>query len=101
MKVPERVKIGIHCYDVEVLENIRGDFSPTISNDLGGISYDGLKIRISAQYPHEIQIEAFLHEVAHGILSEMEEEKLRRDEKFVSLLGKQLYVFLTENDFFK
>ena len=101
MKIPKKVKIGIREFDVELVDGINNSGTPHISSDLGELSHDALKIRISNRFSEFIQIETFLHEICHAILSEIEEDKLSENEKLVSLLAKQLYILLTENDFFK
>ena len=101
MIIPEKVKIGIHEFEVELTEGIKGDSTNKITNKMGECFFDELILKVSKQYPPAKQHETFLHEIVHATLYEMEEDKLAGNEKFVSLLAKHLYILLTENDFFK
>jgi hypothetical protein len=92
MLIPENIKIGEHYYCIKKCKLI--DW--TNRNVTGKINYSDkkMKIRISEK-DNRITEETFFHEIAHGILKELEYNhpgitKFRNDEMFVQELGLNL-----------
>ena len=96
MKIPKQIVIGVTTYEIKECDKIPG---PGNDSALAFIEYDKGIIWISRGNQNEqIRQLSFLHEIVHGMLAEISEEKLRKDERFVDLLARQLYVLLEKND---
>lgn len=88
MKIPNRIKIGEHFYDIKKVRLI--GWNDTI---VGQIHYGNkrIKIRMSNKDMRDNE-DTFFHEVAHGLLKELEFNnpsivKFRNDECFVQEMG--------------
>ena len=82
MKIPNKIRIGGQDIVIEMPEHLP-------DNKLGDICVVGGKIRIAKKFSDNEQsetsmINTFIHEVVHGVLDIMGENKLSSDEKFVS-----------------
>lgn len=95
MKIPSKVKIGVMEYEIRECEKIPG---PGNDSDLACVEYDkGIIWIAKANQNDQVKQLSFLHEVIHAMLAEIGEEKLRKDERFMDLMARQLYVFLNDN----
>ncbi len=63
----------------------------------GRIDYDDEIIEISIKYNQNQQNQTFLHELIHGILDKLDMHELRKDEKVVNQLSKELYKVILDN----
>ena len=85
MKIPNKVKIGAHSYKVVVKE---------LEGKLGELNREkGLLVLEKRVIPSERYV-AFIHEVLHGINTELEHET-------VDALAQQLTSFLLDNKLLK
>ena len=75
--VPHRV---IECKD---------DFDADIH--FGLIDYKACEIKINGDLVPEMQDSTLVHEMMHGILMHLGYEELAQDEKFVRVLGNEIY----------
>jgi len=86
MTIPKKVKIGESEYSVKRTRFVGG------KNWSGFINYHDRKIKIKPGYSEREEEDVFFHEIAHGILKEMEFNhpqinKFRGDEQFIQELG--------------
>lgn len=92
MKIPERIKIGEHYYDVRKVLIVDWK-NRSVSGD---INYGTKLMRLKTfKKDDRINQDIFFHEIAHGILKELEFNhpqisKFRNDEDFVQELGLTL-----------
>lgn len=92
MKIPKKIKIGEHFYDVNRVRIV--DWRN--SNVTGQINYATKKMKLkNCKKDKRITQDTFFHEVTHGILKELEFNypkilKFRNDEKFVQEFGLTL-----------
>jgi hypothetical protein len=105
-KIPKRFSLLGHEYSVEIVKDLYenhdcyGDADPelkrirlqstgtVIRNIKGTKKTPDLKVEVTITT--EDQVETFFHEIIHIVLYSIGEEKLYRDERFVSLLGRCL-----------
>ena len=92
MKIPSKVKIGAHWFDVEILHERDGYFKQ------GTVSSWWNKIFIQADLAQSKKESNLFHEVIHEISSQME---LEFSEKEVGTLAECVYQFLVDNGFLK
>ena len=95
MKIPKKLKIGGHVYDILIIE---GDKSLH-----GNSSYSDLKIKVSKDFPKSQQEETFFHEMLHMIRIHLaiENPEKAAEEKIVSAMGGTLYQVLNDNNLLK
>lgn len=92
MKIPKKLKIGEHYYDVKKVRIV--DWKD--SSIAGQISYGDKKMRLKVfEKDHRVTEDTFFHEIAHGLLKELEFNhpkisKFRNDEVFVQEMGLTL-----------
>lgn len=89
MKIPEKVKIGKYDYNIKKVRIIDWKNIGVV----GQINYSNKLIKLKmCKKDHRMNEDVFFHEVAHGILKELEfnhpkMSKFRNDEDFVQELG--------------
>ena len=91
MKIPKWVIIGETTYRVKIKRFV--DFFN--SNIQGNINYSNDVLKIKKGSDNRIMEDVFFHEIAHGILKDMEFNypqitKFRNDEQFTQELGLNL-----------
>ena len=94
MKIPSKIRIGGQDIVIEMPEHLS-------DNKLGDICVAGGKIRIAKKFSDNEQSETsmtntFMHEVVHGVLDTMGENKLSSDERFVSTFASLLVDVIEE-----
>ena len=94
MKIPSKIRIGGQDIVIEMPEHLP-------DNKLGDICVAGGKIRIAKKFSDDEQSETsmtntFVHEVVHGVLVTMGENKLSSDEKFVTTFASLLVDVIEE-----
>ena len=91
MKIPKKLTIGESCYNIKQVRRI--DWSSTV---VGQINYHTKKIKIRMNKKDDkLNEETFFHEIAHGILKELEFNtpkitRFRQDESFIHEMGLML-----------
>jgi len=91
VKIPKKVRIGNHYYNIKKVRVV--DWK---NKDVAGdINYGIKRVRLKKFKDERMNQEIFFHEVAHGILKELEFNypqiiKFRNDEIFVQELGLTL-----------
>lgn len=88
-----KIKIGSSTYDIIDNEDLL-----RTRDYMGEIYYHEKTIELQTGYPKETRQQTLIHEIVHGILKEMEEHELNRNEQFVELLSKQLFMLINENN---
>lgn len=89
MKIPEKIKIGEHDYDIKKVPIV--DWKN--SNIIGQINYGKKEIKLKMFKTDErVDQDTFFHEIAHGILKELEFNhpqitKFRNEELFAQEMG--------------
>lgn len=63
----------------------------------GSFDADNKVITIDPEQAEETREQTLWHEVIHGILYEMEEKEIYKDEEFVNMLAKMVHRFLKDN----
>ena len=92
MNIPKKIKIGEHLYDIKKVRVV--DWNNSAVG--GSINYLTKKMILKKGSSDKKIIETtFFHEVAHGLLKELEynhpkASKFRCDEEFVAELGLEL-----------
>ncbi len=94
MRIPKKIKIGAHKYDVYF------DIDPTNDDDdcYGNTSFKKLKIGINPSYAVSQQEETFFHEVMHVIYNQLGYDKEDNHEQKIQSIAHHLYLFLKENN---
>lgn len=93
MKIPKKVKIGAHIYEVV----FRDDMDDA---NLGVCRPAKLKIFVDSTLPQSQKEETFLHEVLHAIFHQVglsQPRDIDGEEKQVQSIAHSLYQFLKEN----
>lgn len=96
MKIPEKVKIGPHWFDVDIVEvvdvtmGLRGKID-TLSNS----------IRLMRDQAQSKQEETLFHEVLHEIAASLGIHDAILDEESITRLAYGFYQFLVDNDLLK
>lgn len=97
MKIPNKIKIGAHIYDIVFRDDLDDE-------DFGTSRQKKLKIFINQEIPQTLQEETLFHEVIHNIylqnglsigINETEEEKQ------VQIISHGIYQFLKDNNLLK
>ena len=89
--IPRRIRVGNKAYSVEVIEAL-------LDKRLAGeINYHERLIQVGMRNGRTGRLfnpvfvhETFWHELVHAILDDMDEDKLNRDEKFVTAFAARL-----------
>ena len=94
MEIPGKIRIGGQDIDVCIVERIEGE-------KLGQICVAEGKMLIADNFSTSKQSESskvntFIHEVVHGVLNTMGENKLSSDEKFVTTFASLLVDVIEE-----
>ena len=94
MKIPNKIRIGGQDIVIEMPEYLP-------DNKLGDICVAKGKLRIAKKFSDNEQSETsitntFIHEVVHGVLNTMGENKLSSDEKFVTTFASLLVDVIEE-----
>ncbi|MEK6882319.1 MAG: hypothetical protein AABY22_22055 [Nanoarchaeota archaeon] len=94
MKIPDKVKVGAHEYDIKF------ELDPSNDNDscFGCISYKKLLIGIDPNYKQSQQEETFFHEVLHAIYHQL---GLEDTEKSIQSIAHSFYEVLKDNNLLK
>ena len=89
---PDKLKIGAHTYDVEMVSAYVGD-------DCGRVDNEKLKIVVREGMPYSSQWETLIHEVVHAyrMLAGVNLPNEEEEEKIVQAEGHLLYMFLKDN----
>jgi hypothetical protein len=91
MKIPSKISIGEITYRIKIRR-----FVNFFNSDIhGSINYGDAIIKLKQQSSDRTTEDIFFHELAHGILKEIEYNypqivKFRNDEKFVQEMGLTL-----------
>lgn len=88
-KIPKQLYLGAQKITVKKVKQITGE-----GNDFVGFTFYPqcrIEIKDDDECSDEYKEYVFFHELTHHILNQMQEEKLRQDEKFVSRFGILLH----------
>ena len=85
MKIPNKLKIGCHTFEVLFEREKKGGLSFDSS---GKCSYYSNTISINDGYPETQQAETFIHEIIHAINNEMSET----DVQFLAFSLAQVFI---------
>ena len=94
MKIPNKIRIGGQDINISIKEHL-------VDEKLGTICLASGELNIAEKF-HEYnqsessQVNTFIHEVVHGVLNTMGENKLSSDEKFVSTFASLLVDVIEE-----
>lgn len=93
MKIPESFELIGKTYKVMMVDDLTYSSGDRM---VGQIQYDPATIRIQTNNSALARSEdsvliTYWHEVVHAVLSDMGEEKLSKDEKFVDLFASMLH----------
>ena len=94
MKIPNKIRIGGQDINIIIKDHL-------INEKLGTICLASGELEISEKFYDSKQSESskvntFIHEVVHGVLNTMGENKLSIDEKFVSTFASLLVDVIEE-----
>ena len=94
MKIPSKIRIGGQDINISIKEHLVGEKLGTMCLASGELEiaekfYDSKQSESS-------KINTFIHEVVHGVLDTMGENKLSRDEKFVNTFASLLVDVIEE-----
>lgn len=96
MKIPQKVKILGITYDVQEVEVVDKNESLW-----GKIDYQEQVIKIDSELKNERKAQVLLHEILHGVLSELGFYEINNNEEAVQGLSTALYCTLVDcQDFF-
>ena len=93
MKIPSKIRIGGQDINIIIKDHLDGK--------LGTICLASGELNIAEKF-HEYnqsessQVNTFIHEVVHGVLNTMGENKLSSDEKFVTTFASLLVDVIEE-----
>ncbi len=95
MKIPKKLKIGGHVYDILWMPNNRKQCGETETADL--------KIRISPEFPQSQQEETIIHEILHAVRVQLSlnDSDTDKEERMVNALAGALYQVLNDNRMLK
>ena len=94
MKIPSKIRIGGQDINIIIKDHL-------VDEKLGTICLASGELNIAEKF-HEYnqsessQVNTFIHEVVHGVLNTMGENKLSSDEKFVSTFASLLVDVIEE-----
>ena len=94
MKIPNKIRIGGQDINISIKDRL-------VDDKLGTICLASGELNIAEKF-HEYnqsessQVNTFIHEVVHGVLDTMGENKLSSDEKFVSTFSSLLVDVIEE-----
>lgn len=89
MKIPKRLKIGGHIYDVVELDEVSKD-----GNTAGECEIDKLEIRLRKGQKQTAKEATLFHEIIHALNWEFEEKE-------VEFLAQAIYQVLKDNKLLK
>jgi hypothetical protein len=92
-RAPASIRIGPIDFAVDVREDLREDDRALD----GQIRYGETTIRLHADLAHQAQVQTLLHEVVHGMLTQMGRAKMCKDEELVDALAFSLYQVIRDN----
>ncbi|MCD5384918.1 MAG: hypothetical protein LRZ94_01210 [Candidatus Pacebacteria bacterium] len=93
MSLPKKIKIGGVDYNVITKEKVQ-DRGVAL---MGKTSYSTHEISIDGTMPIAVQRLTLMHEVMHGVLHHIAEQKLCEDERFVNALANTWHQVLVDN----
>ena len=88
MKIPKRLKIGGHTYNVEMVDRVETDPG---EDNLGDCEWKLNRIRIKKGLPHTQTEETFFHEAIHALWTDKKEDE-------VNQMAFKIYAFLKDNN---
>ena len=86
----KNIRLGIYDFDLMVIEGLTSEGKPL----LGEISYGPQTIRVEYNQTQQGMAVVLLHEVVHGIFTNME---LNQTERTITLVSQGLALFLRDN----
>ena len=91
MKIPKKLKIGAHVYEIL--------WMPNNKNQCGETQVSKLKIRISPEFPRTQQEETLFHEIIHVVRVQLslEDPEKQKEENIVNAMAGSLYQILNDN----
>lgn len=94
MKIPSKIRIGGQDIDVWIKDHLTDE-------KLGTICLASGELNIAEKFyeynqSESSQVNTFIHEVVHGVLNTMGENKLSSDEKFVTTFASLLVDVIEE-----
>ena len=94
MKIPSKIRIGGQDINISIKEHLVGEKLGTICLATGEL--DIADNFYNYKQCESSKINTFIHEVVHGVLDTMGENKLSRDEKFVNTFASLLVDVIEE-----
>ena len=94
MKIPNKIRIGGQDINISIKEHL-------VDEKLGTMCLASGELEIAEKFQDSKQSESskintFIHEVVHGVLNTMGENKLSSDEKFVNTFASLLVDVIEE-----
>ena len=87
----KKQKIGSTYYDVEEVDDLRGDENQSLS---GRIFQDQGKILINKQHSYQQKLHTLLHEDTHGLFWEY---TVNNEEELVEVIANAFYALIVDN----